>query len=788
MRVIGNDVNAAFAESEYYNIHVHFGTTRTCILTISRYAKQRKSHTHVAPEDHPNAGAPKSFVMRSGPVGKAVSTLVKDIRRIMEPNTASKLRERKNNKLKDFIMVAGQLGVTHFLIVSRTEAGTNLRIARVPRGPTLTFRVVTYSLARDVLALQKNPHSPGAEFHTSPLVGIGTRHALRDQHCRGFGEGGLGQPVPPNQCPNASSPSSSYTQMQLADARRIILLNYNADTQTIDFRHYAVAVRPVGISKSVKRILTTNIPNLSRFEDISEYVLREAQASESDVEDAGESTVMLPQDFVGRNNRRTEQRAIRLTELGPRIELRLIKVQNGLCGGEVLFHEFGGVGLSREDGIMSGDGHTHQRNLHTHNLLTFLSFPIPVHKTADELKQQEHDRQQRKQEAAVRRKQQEKNVERKKKEKEEHRLRTGGKPRKEGDEDEGEDQGDEGEDQGDEGEDQEDEGEDQGDDVEDDSDEDGFEMEEDEEDEEEEGMGAGRSRNGLFNEDEGSGEEKEEGEDDNDDDEIEMEENEENSIPAYKKQKINTTRVAPRADRGKNHEVGGRGAGSRGTGIRGSGSGGRGAGGRGSGGRGADGRGAGGRGAGGRGAGSRGRGAREGREGGTFGGVPDGISHSSVMPTDERLQRYEAILKPFVDLDQYERHKIRERHLNFPDPDGKLRTHLAQLGAPDRLADQLVWIPFARLEHVEKIGRGGFATVYKGTVTPLDARGFGCFLSEPKTAWDRVKKKWNKLVPDGWTILKAKPEYCETIMYAKESLIFAFKEINVSMVPEVGGP
>ncbi|RUS24643.1 Brix domain-containing protein [Jimgerdemannia flammicorona] len=182
MRVIGNDVNAAFAKPPFSRSP----------FTYTMAKRRRKSHTHVAPEDHPNAGAPKSFVMRSGPVGKAVSTLVKDIRRIMEPNTASKLRERKNNKLKDFIMVAGQLGVTHFLIVSRTEAGTNLRIARVPRGPTLTFRVVTYSLARDVLALQKNPHSPGAEFHTSPLVGIGTRHALRDQHCRGFGEGGLG--------------------------------------------------------------------------------------------------------------------------------------------------------------------------------------------------------------------------------------------------------------------------------------------------------------------------------------------------------------------------------------------------------------------------------------------------------------------------------------------------------------------------------------------------------------------------------------------------------------------
>lgn len=129
--------------------------------------------------------------------------------------------------------------------------------------------------------------------------------------------------------------------MQLADARRVVLLNYNSDTSTIDFRHYSVAVKPIGVSKSVKRVISTHVPDLSRFADISEYVLREAQASESDVEDGGETTVTLGQDFVGRNNRKAEQRAIRLTELGPRMELRLVKVQEGLCGGEVLFHEFG---------------------------------------------------------------------------------------------------------------------------------------------------------------------------------------------------------------------------------------------------------------------------------------------------------------------------------------------------------------------------------------------------------------------------------------------------------------
>lgn len=43
-------------------------------------------------EADPSKKAPKSFVMRSGALGRSVTALVKDVRRMMEPNTASILR------------------------------------------------------------------------------------------------------------------------------------------------------------------------------------------------------------------------------------------------------------------------------------------------------------------------------------------------------------------------------------------------------------------------------------------------------------------------------------------------------------------------------------------------------------------------------------------------------------------------------------------------------------------------------------------------------------------------
>ncbi|KAG0292014.1 hypothetical protein BGZ98_002765 [Dissophora globulifera] len=347
---------------------------------------RKKTRTHKVEEgDNPNAPkTPKTFVMRSGEVGHSAMGLVNDIRRVMEPNTATKLRERKNNRLRDFVAVAGPLGVTHFIILSRTEHGTNLRISRIPRGPTLSFQIKTYSLAKDIAAMQKTPKSPGSEFQVAPLLVLNNFGDSKEMK--------LMSTVFQNMFPPIN-----IQGMHLSEARRVVLLNYNSETKNIDFRHYNVSVKPVGISKSIKRVITSEVPDLQGFDDISDYVLRGAFASESDVEDGPDSTVTLGQDYMGRNNRKQDQRAIKLVELGPRMELRLTKIQAGMCDGEVLYHDY-------------------------------------IKRSPEELQAQKAERGKKVQEKAARRKAQEVNVAKKKAEKEAakeaHRLATGGAPRK----------------------------------------------------------------------------------------------------------------------------------------------------------------------------------------------------------------------------------------------------------------------------------------------------------------------------------------------------------------------
>lgn len=83
---------------------------------------------------------------------------------------ACSFQEKKRNNIKDFLNVAGPMGVTHFLILSKTQTAPYLRVARTPQGPTLTFKINEYSLAVDVARSQLRPRCPQDLFKNPPLV------------------------------------------------------------------------------------------------------------------------------------------------------------------------------------------------------------------------------------------------------------------------------------------------------------------------------------------------------------------------------------------------------------------------------------------------------------------------------------------------------------------------------------------------------------------------------------------------------------------------------------------
>ncbi|KAJ7470317.1 Brix domain-containing protein [Mycena latifolia] len=318
-------------------------------------ARKRKNRTHLkgaAPTTTTADGVPKSFIIKHGPVGHSIAQLVRDFRKVMEPNTASRLRERTRNKLKDYLTLAPALQVTHLLAFTLTPIAPSLRIIRLSSGPTLSFRVERYSLMKDILNTSRRARSIGMEYLSPPLLVLASFPAPSPT-------------TPPHLTLLMKSfqslfpPLSPHT-LALSSARRVVLVSYNAERGTVDFRHYVITVKPYGVSKRVRRVLegaqkaAGGVLDLGNEKDVADFLLRKrgeagpdggyesaASSTESVAGEDGDA-VDLADDYVGRNNKKGQRRAVRLDEVGPRMELRLVKITEGVPGkeGSVIYHEF----------------------------------------------------------------------------------------------------------------------------------------------------------------------------------------------------------------------------------------------------------------------------------------------------------------------------------------------------------------------------------------------------------------------------------------------------------------
>ncbi|CAM9505477.1 unnamed protein product [Discosporangium mesarthrocarpum] len=306
--------------------------------------RRKKTRTHIAGPPQGAVGIvegertdkePRSFVLKKGKVHANVSDLVEEMRRVMEPNTARKLRERAKNTVKDYVSVSGVLGVTHMLVFMQTERSLNCRVCRTPSGPTMTFKVLQFSLMRHVRALQKRPIEVSNAYKTPPLVVLNN-----------FGDTQAPSHVKLMKVTLQNMfPAINVATVKLNDCRRVVMFNYDKTSGKIEMRHYSIRATPSGITKAIKKassdVVQARVPDLHSLEDISEFVQGGGMggASDSEMEDE-DSKVTLPDNYIGRGNVKAQRSCIRLQELGPRLTLKLMKVERGLCDGEVLYHSY----------------------------------------------------------------------------------------------------------------------------------------------------------------------------------------------------------------------------------------------------------------------------------------------------------------------------------------------------------------------------------------------------------------------------------------------------------------
>ncbi|EDK41403.2 hypothetical protein PGUG_05501 [Meyerozyma guilliermondii ATCC 6260] len=318
-------------------------------------AKRRtKKRTHRKVSEEELAKIPRSMVLRIGSSlrNHSLTQLVKDFRNVMQPHTAINLRERKSNKLKDFVVMAGPLGVSDLFIFNQSEESGNisLRLGKMPRGPTLQFKINSYSLMKDVSRILKRPKSAGKDskiFHNPPLLvmnGFQSKVKEASQHEQ------LLITMFQNLFPPIQPQSTNVASIQ-----RVLMINKDPETQEISLRHYAINTKLVDGNRNVKKLINSHhnlkksLPNLSKATDVADMLLDPYSVggvtSDSEVEDdaiveiKNNEAITKKKESEKTETAPTRKRAIKLTELGPRINMTLMKIEEGLIGSsKTIYH------------------------------------------------------------------------------------------------------------------------------------------------------------------------------------------------------------------------------------------------------------------------------------------------------------------------------------------------------------------------------------------------------------------------------------------------------------------
>lgn len=206
-----------------------------------------------------------------------------------------------------------------------------MRFCRVPHGPTLFFKIKDYMLGKDVRSSLRRPLMNQKLFQKSPLLVMNSftsTDSVEDKpHLKLI-----------TSMFKTMFPFIDINNVKLRTVKRCVMLNYNSDTGLIDLRHYAIKIKPVGLSKPVKKLVSSKkIPNLSKlksFDDIMDVDHGFTSESDGELDEVEEQRhVIVSEPMKSSGNVLFEKSAVRCVEIGPRLTLELVRVTEGKFKG-----------------------------------------------------------------------------------------------------------------------------------------------------------------------------------------------------------------------------------------------------------------------------------------------------------------------------------------------------------------------------------------------------------------------------------------------------------------------
>lgn len=311
-------------------------------------------------------------MLKRGKTGLYLQKLIKELRRLLYPYCAINLKETKRNTLKDFLNIVDVYGLSHMFALTNTQKASYLRLARMPSGPTITFQIEKYCLAADLFREDITTKNLSKTFNSAPILII-----------NGFSNTSV--PIKYLEAIQIVStmfqsvfPAINPNEFKSYQAKKVVLLNLNLIKNKKDelepvfeLRHYDIDFERSSSKKTISNILNNKKTDFSNYNNIADYILNQTgftDVSDNEGIDTNLNLIEEKKNKLSReekkklkisklegnytnddnnenlkNNNKTytdNQTKVKIHEIGPRLNLKLVKIEEGFFKGNVAFHKF----------------------------------------------------------------------------------------------------------------------------------------------------------------------------------------------------------------------------------------------------------------------------------------------------------------------------------------------------------------------------------------------------------------------------------------------------------------
>ena len=128
-------------------------------------------------------------------------------------------------------------------------------------------------------------------------------------------------------------PSLDLTAVKPSNVKRVVLVNFDAARDILEWRHYYVKQQSADLNNKLRKMVSNKrLPNLSDVKDLSQYFAGNiGYVSESDVDNLPNSKLQM-EESTNKGTITKKKVSLRLFEIGPRMTLKLVKIEEGFIG------------------------------------------------------------------------------------------------------------------------------------------------------------------------------------------------------------------------------------------------------------------------------------------------------------------------------------------------------------------------------------------------------------------------------------------------------------------------